>query len=75
MGMGGCIALIGLGGILTFAVDWHMAGVNVDLVGLILMAVGFIGLVAYVSILKRRNVQPPAPGAPVVDVEDTRRYR
>ncbi|MFF3766054.1 hypothetical protein ACFYYR_18480 [Streptomyces sp. NPDC001922] len=74
MGIGGCIGLIAVGAILTFATDWHMAGVNVDLAGLIMMAVGFIGLAAYVSILKRRRVQPPAPGAPVVEVEDEHRY-
>lgn len=75
MGIGGCIGLIAVGAILTFAVDWHLSGVNLDLVGLIMMAVGVIGLAAYVSILKRRRVQPPAPGAPVVDVEETRTYR
>ncbi|WP_432092362.1 hypothetical protein [Streptomyces sp. bgisy100] len=74
MGIGGCIGLIAVGAILTFATDWHMAGVNIDLAGLIMMAVGFIGLAAYVSILKRRRVQPPAPGAPVVEVEDEHRY-
>jgi len=74
MGIGGCIGLLAVGGILTFAVDWDIAGVNLDLVGLIMMAVGFIGLAAYVSILKRRRVQPPSPGAPVVEVEDHNRY-
>ncbi|MFJ9416542.1 DUF6458 family protein [Streptomyces sp. NPDC101227] len=73
MGIGGCIGLLAVGAILTFAVDWHMAGVNVDLVGIILMVVGIIGLAAYVNILKRRRTQPPSPGAPVVDVEDNRR--
>ncbi|MGW7005593.1 hypothetical protein ACWGCW_23025 [Streptomyces sp. NPDC054933] len=72
MGIGGCIGLIGLGAILTFAVDWHIKGVNVALVGLIMMAVGIIGLSAYVSIFKRRQVQPPSPAAPVVDVEEHR---
>ncbi|MER5969590.1 hypothetical protein ABT112_07605 [Streptomyces sp. NPDC002055] len=74
MGIGGCIGLIAVGAILTFATDWHMAGVNVDLAGLIMMAVGFIGLAAYVSILKRRRVQPPVAGTPVVEVEDEHRY-
>ncbi|TJZ59044.1 hypothetical protein FCH28_02575 [Streptomyces piniterrae] len=72
MGIGGCIGLLAVGAILTFAVDWDMAGVNLDLVGAILMIVGIIGLSAYVSILKRRHTQPPSPGAPVVDVEDHR---
>ena len=72
MGIGGCIGLIGLGAILTFAVDWHVKGINVALVGLIMMAVGIIGLAAYVSIFKRRRMQPPSPAAPVVDVEEHR---
>lgn len=67
MGIGGCIALIAIGAILTFAVDWHLAGVNIDLVGLIMMAVGAIGIAAYISIFKRRRMQPPSPAAPVVE--------
>lgn len=74
MGIGGCIGLLAIGAILTFAVDWELSGVDLDLVGLIMMAVGAIGLAAYVSILKRRRVQPPAPGAPVVEVDEGRRY-
>ncbi|MET9644131.1 DUF6458 family protein [Streptomyces syringium] len=69
MGMGGCIGLIAVGAILTFAVDWHMDGVNVTLLGLILMAVGILGVCAYVSIFQRRRTQPPAPAAPVVEEE------
>lgn len=71
MGMGSCIGLIAIGAILTFAVDWHLEGMNVHLVGLILMAVGVIGTSAYVSIFKRRRTQPPYPAAPVVE-EDHR---
>lgn len=74
MGIGGCIGLIAVGAILTFATDWHIAGMNLDLAGIIMMAVGFIGLAAYVSILKRRRVEPPAPGAPVIEVEDNNPY-
>ncbi|MFJ4847701.1 MULTISPECIES: hypothetical protein [unclassified Streptomyces] len=61
MGIGGCIGLIAVGAILTFATDWHMAGVNLDLVGLIMMAVGVIGVAAYVSIFRRRRVVEPMP--------------
>ncbi|MEU6341366.1 hypothetical protein ABZ883_10525 [Streptomyces sp. NPDC046977] len=61
MGIGGCIGLIAVGAILTFATDWHMAGVNLDLVGLIMMAVGIIGVAAYVSIFRRRRVVEPMP--------------
>ena len=72
MGIGGCIGLIAVGAIITFATDWHVKGVNLDLVGLIIMAVGIIGLATYVSIFKRRRMQPPSPAAPVVDVEEHR---
>jgi hypothetical protein len=69
VGIGGCIFLIAIGGIITFATDWHMKGVNVDLVGLIMMAVGIVGLAAYVSIFKRRRIPPTADGdvPPVVE--------
>jgi len=62
VGIGGCIILIAVGAIITFATDWHANGVNVDLVGLIMMAVGMIGLAAYVSIFKRRRIPPTADG-------------
>ena len=68
-----CIAMLAVGAILTFAVDWHIPGVNVDLVGLIMMAVGADRLSAYVSIFKRRRPQPPRPGRPVV-VEEERHH-
>ncbi|MFD7918022.1 hypothetical protein ACFV3R_02115 [Streptomyces sp. NPDC059740] len=74
MGMGWCIGLLGIGAILTFAVDWHLAGINIHLVGVILMAVGIIGIASYISIFKRRRMQPPSPAAPVVE-EDHRFYR
>ncbi|MFI6347612.1 DUF6458 family protein [Streptomyces sp. NPDC050560] len=61
MGIGGCIVLIAVGAILTFATDWDLQGVNVDLVGIILMAVGLIGLAMFSSIARRRRVVvPPA---------------
>lgn len=72
MGMGWCIGLLAIGGILTFAVDWHLAGVNLHLAGLILMAAGIIGIAAYVSIFKRRRTQAPHPAAPVI--EETHRH-
>ncbi|MEU7422260.1 MULTISPECIES: DUF6458 family protein [unclassified Streptomyces] len=62
MGLGGCIILIAVGAILTFATDWHMHGVNLTVVGLILMAVGLIGVATFTGIARRRRVvMPPAP--------------
>lgn len=64
MGIGGCIVLIVVGAVLTFASDWEMESVNLDLVGLIMMAVGGVGLAVYTSILKRRRT---AGAIPVVE--------
>lgn len=73
MGIVVCIVMLALGAILTLAVDWDLQGVNLDVVGLVLMAVGLLGLSVYVSIFRRRKTQPPSPAAPVV-VEDTRHH-
>lgn len=70
MGLGGCIILIAVGAILTFATDWDMQGVNLDLVGVIFMIVGLIGVATFSSIARRRRVVVP-PATPVVD-ETTR---
>jgi predicted CDP-diglyceride synthetase/phosphatidate cytidylyltransferase len=74
MGLGGCIILIAVGAILTFATDWHMQGVNLDLVGVILMAVGLIGVVTFSSIARRRRVLLPGQST-VVEDDETRSYR
>lgn len=58
-----------MGAILTFATDWHMQGVNLDVVGLILMAVGIIGVATFSSIARRRRVMVP----PTAVVEEDRR--
>ncbi|MFG2788927.1 hypothetical protein [Streptomyces sp. NPDC048419] len=68
MSLGGCIILIAAGAILTFATDWHMKGVNLDLVGIILMVVGLIGVTTFSSIARRRRVVVP-PTTPVVEEE------
>ncbi|MEU7701673.1 MULTISPECIES: DUF6458 family protein [unclassified Streptomyces] len=71
MGLGIFIIMIGVGAVLTFATDWELEAVNLDLVGLILMAVGFLGTAVYVSVLRRRRMVVPSV-APTV-VEDDRR--
>ena len=45
MGIGVSIFLLAVGAILTFAVEAEVAGIDLDVVGLILMAVGALGLV------------------------------
>ncbi|WP_043675789.1 DUF6458 family protein [Streptomyces xylophagus] len=74
MGLGGCIILIAVGAILTFATDWQMQGVNLDLVGVILMVVGLIGVVTFASMARRRRVVIPGQ-ATVVEGDETRGYR
>ncbi|MEE1751367.1 DUF6458 family protein [Streptomyces sp. SP18CS02] len=74
MGLGGCIVLIGVGAILTFATDWEAESVNLDLVGLILMAVGIIGVATFTSIARRRRAIVPPVAPTVVDPQDERRY-
>ena len=56
MGLGGCIILIAVGAILTFATDFELEGINVTLVGAILMLVGVIGTIAFTSIARRRRL-------------------
>ncbi|KAB1149415.1 hypothetical protein F7R91_06615 [Streptomyces luteolifulvus] len=68
MGLGGCIILIAAGAILAFATDWEMKGVNLDLVGIILMIVGLIGVTTFSSIARRRRVMVP-PTTTVVEDE------
>ncbi|GIH17145.1 DUF6458 family protein [Rugosimonospora africana] len=45
MGIGVSLFLIAAGAILAFALNVHVGGVNMDVVGWILMAVGALGLV------------------------------
>jgi hypothetical protein len=44
MSTGVSIALIAIGAILTFALERAVEGINIDVVGIILMIVGAIGL-------------------------------
>ncbi|MEU6677029.1 hypothetical protein [Streptomyces sp. NPDC046853] len=67
MGLGGCILLIAAGAILAFATDWEMDGINVTVAGLIMMAVGVIGVAAFTN-ARRKTVVPP--GATVIETED-----
>jgi drug/metabolite transporter (DMT)-like permease len=67
MGLGGCIILIAVGAILAFATDWHLNGMDLQLVGVILMVVGLIGVATFSSIYRRRRVV--VPPAPVIEEE------
>ncbi|WP_426362117.1 DUF6458 family protein [Streptomyces sp. E-08] len=65
MGLGLFIIMIAVGAILTFATDWELAAVDLDLVALILMGVGLLATAVYTSVLRRRRMVVP-PVAPTV---------
>jgi hypothetical protein len=48
MGIGGSIFLLALGAILAFAVNAHVSGIDINVVGWVLMAAGLIGLIVTV---------------------------
>ena len=45
MGIGGSIFLLALGAILAFAVNADISGIDINIIGWILMAAGLVGLV------------------------------
>ncbi|TDC65330.1 hypothetical protein E1258_05955 [Micromonospora sp. KC207] len=55
MGIGTSIFLIAVGAILTFALDASVGGVDLDVVGWILMAAGALGLVMTTLVWGRRR--------------------
>ncbi|HEY3010519.1 MAG TPA: DUF6458 family protein [Micromonosporaceae bacterium] len=55
MGIGVGIFLIVVGAILTFALDATVAGINLDVVGWILMLAGAAGLVLFFYFWNRRR--------------------
>jgi len=54
MTIGGSIALIVLGAILAFAVTLEVAGIDIQVVGFILMLGGVIGVIVGLSLRQRR---------------------
>lgn len=69
MGIGSSIFLLAVGAILAFAVDATVAGLDIHLIGWVLMAAGVLGLVLTMFLLsprRRRTVtEQVVPGAPV----------
>ncbi|MEH1129827.1 DUF6458 family protein [Micromonospora sp. CPCC 206061] len=55
MGIGTSIFLIAVGAILTFALETSVAGIDLDVVGWILMAAGVLGLIMTSLIWGRRR--------------------
>jgi len=71
MTIGGSIALIVIGAILRFAITWSPNGIDLQLVGVIVMLGGIVGLIISLAFVfaRRRAV---APGT--TEVYEERRY-
>ncbi len=69
MTIGAGIFLIAIGAILTFAVDWELGGLDLDIVGWILMIAGLAGIVLTLAYTRRsrRVVEQTVPGERVVE--------
>jgi membrane protein implicated in regulation of membrane protease activity len=71
MSIGAGILLVAVGAILTFAVNWQLGGLDLDIVGWVLMIAGLAGIVITVMYSRRRGTrvveQQVQPGAPVVE--------
>jgi hypothetical protein len=55
MGIGVSIFLLAIGAILTFAVNAEVSGLDISVVGVILMVCGAIGLLLTMLVLNRRG--------------------
>ena len=55
MSIGGGIFLIVVGAILAFAVNFQVVGVNIHIIGDILMIAGVIGVIIGIALLSRRR--------------------
>ncbi|HEU0104210.1 MAG TPA: DUF6458 family protein [Mycobacteriales bacterium] len=59
MGIGGSIFLLALGAILAFAVNTDVNGLDLQVVGYILMAAGALGIVLFLAVFGPRNRRTP----------------
>ena len=79
MTIGAGIFLIAVGAILKFATNFHIQGVYVDTIGVILMIAGAVGLLIglFQEIVWARRARPLAPGEvpPAAPVEERREVR
>lgn len=70
--IGSSLFLIAVGAILKFAVTATVAGVDIQVVGLILMIVGGLGLIVGLALIISSR-RPPAPPAPPMTPPPTNR--
>lgn len=77
MGIGASIFLLALGAILAFAVEADISGLDIGVIGWILMIAGFAGLVITLFFWnsRRRTVVNQQTGAPVAGQGYTSEYR
>jgi hypothetical protein len=81
MGIGGSIFLLALGAILAFAVNASISGIDINIVGWVLMAAGLVGLILtlwYWNSRRRTVVSQTRPvvrgdGSYVSEYRETRR--
>jgi hypothetical protein len=64
MGIGGSIFLLAVGAILAFAVNANISGLDINVVGYVLMLAGLIGLILTLYFWNSRR---PRAAAPAVD--------
>ncbi|ROS49021.1 DUF6458 family protein [Frigoribacterium sp. PhB24] len=55
MSIGGGIALIVIGAVLAFALDFQVAGINIQLIGYILIAAGVVVTIIGIAFASRRR--------------------
>ncbi|MGB8649448.1 MAG: DUF6458 family protein [Mycobacteriales bacterium] len=55
MGIGASVFLLAIGAILAFAVDYTVSGVDINVIGFILMVAGAIGLLMTMLVFGRRD--------------------
>ncbi|WP_037607040.1 DUF6458 family protein [Streptacidiphilus rugosus] len=73
MGIGGCILVFAAGAVLAFGVDWHVKGIDIPVVGVILMIAGLLGLLTYGALFRRRRLL--VDRSPDSEIVEERRYR
>lgn len=77
MTYGGSIALIVIGAILRFAISYSPSGIDLQLVGVILIIAGVVGLIISLVWMfgrRRRTVTATSAAAPQTEVYEERRY-
>jgi hypothetical protein len=67
--IGGSIALIVIGAILRFGITWKPVHVNLQVIGVILMIAGALGLVIAIAVIAALR-----RGRPAAEVYEERRY-